>query len=103
MSITNLRMVASAQSGDAPGPESSILKILGARIRQEITDISRRAVGPYALPYIPEAFELEFEDHIGPEDAAPLASNYFNFRKFSIFGGSDEIQKNIYAKAGLGL
>lgn len=104
MRITNLRMVAAAAKGGAPGPESSILKILGARIRQEITDVSRRAVGPYALPYIPEAFEFEFEgEAVGPQEAASLAATYFNFRKFSIFGGSDEIQRNIYAKAGLGL
>lgn len=104
MRITNLRMVAAAAQSGAPGPQSSILKILGAKIRQEITDLARRAVGPYALPYIPEAFELGFNgDAVGPENSAPLAATYFNFRKFSVFGGSDEIQKNIYAKAGLGL
>lgn len=103
MRITNLRMVAAAAETGAPGPESSILKVLGAKIRQEITDVARRAVGPYALPYIPEAFDLDFDDPVGPDDAAPIAASYFNFRKFSIFGGSDEIQKNIYAKMGLGL
>jgi alkylation response protein AidB-like acyl-CoA dehydrogenase len=61
-------------------------------------------VGPYALPYQPEADEDGSNElPIGPDYAGPLAPIYFNYRKVSIYGGSNEIQKNIIAKAILGL
>jgi len=97
-------MIADAATSGAPGHEASILKILGSEIRQEITDLARRAVGPVALPFIPEALEDGYnEEPVGPEEAAGVAPVYFNHRKYSIFGGSNEIQKGIYAKAALGL
>ena len=104
MELFNLRVVAEAGANKAPGPESSLLKIKGTVIRQEITDLLRRAVGPYAMPFVPEAFDEGYnEEPIGPDDAMPLASQYFNNRKLSIFGGSNEIQRNIVAKHMLGL
>jgi alkylation response protein AidB-like acyl-CoA dehydrogenase len=60
-------------------------------------------VGPYAAPYRPERDEGWNEPPIGPEWAGPIAPTYFNWRKISIYGGSNEIQKNIIAKAILGL
>ena len=64
----------------------------------------RQAVGPYASPYIPESFDEGYnEEPIGPEDSMLHARQYFNFRKLSIYGGSNEIQKNIVAKALLGM
>jgi len=99
METFNLRTVSSAAAGAPPGPESSMLKIKGTVIRQEITDLLRRAVGPYALPFVPEAFDEGFnEPSIGPDYAMPLARQYFNMRKLSIYGGSNEIQRNIIAK-----
>ncbi len=104
LATTNLKMIADAAKTGAPGHEASILKIIGSEVRQEITDLARRAVGPAALPFIPEALEEGYnEEPIGPEGAAGVAPGYFNHRKYSIFGGSNEIQKGIYAKAGLGL
>ncbi len=104
MELFNLRMVAAAGPGKVPGAESSLLKIKGTVIRQEITDLLRRAVGPYAMPFVPEAFDDGYnEEPIGPEHAMPLASQYFNNRKLSIYGGSNEIQRNIVAKQLLGL
>lgn len=104
METFNLRMVSTAQQGGIPGVESSLLKIKGTEIRQEITDLLRRALGPYAAPFVPEALDEGFnEPPIGPEDANPVASQYFNMRKVSIYGGSNEIQKNIVAKMMLGL
>ena len=104
MELFNLRVVAEAGADKAPGPESSLLKIKGTVIRQEITDLLRRAVGPYAMPFTPEAFDEGYnEEPIGPDDAMPLASQYFNHRKLSIYGGSNEIQRNIVAKHMLGL
>ena len=104
LQTTQLRVVAAVAGGGAPGPESSLLKILGTQIRQEIQSLTRRAVGAYALPWIEEALTLEGADQaIGPPGAASAALQYFNLRKLSIFGGSNEIQKNIIAKAVLGL
>ncbi|WP_250479280.1 MULTISPECIES: acyl-CoA dehydrogenase family protein [unclassified Caballeronia] len=98
MKTTNLRVIAAVAGGGAPGAESSMLKIRGTEIRQEISSLMRRAMGPYAQPLIDEVFEDE-------KDAETLdaASEYFNNRKLSIFGGSNEIQKNIISKMILGL
>jgi alkylation response protein AidB-like acyl-CoA dehydrogenase len=104
MKTTNLRVIAAVAGGGAPGAESSMLKIRGTEIRQELSSLTRRAMGPYARPFVAEAFEEGFEGpRIGPEDAATAASQYFNYRKLSIFGGSNEIQKNIISKMILGL
>ena len=93
------------RTGQPPGADVSMLKIKGTEIRQEINALTRRAMGPYALPFLPEALEGGAEDdaHVGPRDAAYAAAQYFNNRKLSIFGGSNEIQKNIISKMILGL
>ncbi|WGM45930.1 Putative acyl-CoA dehydrogenase FadE17 [Brevundimonas sp. NIBR10] len=104
MKTTNLRVIAAVAGGGAPGAESSMLKIKGTEIRQEITGLLRRALGPYAQPYQPEALEPGWNgEPVGPPEGAAAASSYFNNRKLSIFGGSNEIQKNIISKAILGL
>ncbi|GAA4352724.1 acyl-CoA dehydrogenase family protein [Variovorax defluvii] len=104
MKTTNLRVIAAVAGGGVPGAESSMLKIRGTEIRQEISSLIRRAMGPYARPYVHEALEEGFSGvPIGPVEAAPAASKYFNNRKLSIFGGSNEIQKNIISKMILGL
>jgi alkylation response protein AidB-like acyl-CoA dehydrogenase len=102
LEITNLRVIASVHAGGAPGVESSLLKICGSEIRQSITDLLRRAVGPYALPFMPETLNDDRAVRCPvPPHATPLAPEYFNHRKLSIFAGSNEIQKNIIAKAML--
>ncbi len=104
LEMTNLRILAQTQAGGAPGPESSMLKIKGTEVRQQINALTRRALGPYALPFVSEALEEGYnEAPIGPDYANPLAKEYFNNRKITIYGGSNEIQKNILAKALLGL
>jgi alkylation response protein AidB-like acyl-CoA dehydrogenase len=103
MEIFNLRVVAAAGAGKLPGVESSLLKIKGTQVRQEATDLLRRAVGPYALPDLPAAFDEGWNGEApGPDYALPLARSYFNMRKASIYGGSNEIQRNIAAKHLLG-
>ena len=104
MKTTNLRVIAAVAGGGVPGAESSMLKIRGTEIRQEILSLIRRAMGPYALPFI-EATQYEgyADEPVGPKEAATAAANYFNYRKLSIFGGSNEIQKNIISKMILGL
>jgi alkylation response protein AidB-like acyl-CoA dehydrogenase len=104
MRTTNLRVVAAVAGGGAPGAESSMLKIRGTQIRQEISALNRRAMGPYARPFVPEALHDGYGGRpIGPEGAESAAAQYFNQRKLSIFGGSNEIQKNIISKMILGL
>jgi alkylation response protein AidB-like acyl-CoA dehydrogenase len=93
-----------ASRGKAPGPEASILKIKGTEIQQALTELMMEALGPYALPFRPEAMALDTEDEpVGPDYAAPLAARYFNYRKVTIYGGSNEIQRNIIAQMVLGL
>ncbi len=104
MKTTSLRVLAAAAHGGAPGAESSMLKIRGTEIRQEISSLARRALGVYAQPFVAEALDDGFAgEPIGPEYAAPFASQYFNQRKLSIFGGSNEIQREIITKTILEL
>ncbi|MBO9413570.1 MULTISPECIES: acyl-CoA dehydrogenase family protein [unclassified Ruegeria] len=104
MAMTNLRMVSAAASGKAPGAESSMLKIKGTVIRQELTSLLRRAIGPDAQP-----FQSDFlngghnAEELGPEHAAGAGPNYLNMRKLSIFGGSNEVQRTIITKSILEL
>ncbi|TNE40178.1 MAG: pimeloyl-CoA dehydrogenase large subunit [Sphingomonadales bacterium] len=104
MKTTNLRVLAAAGKGAAPVAESSMLKIRGTEIRQEITSLMRRALGPYAQPFVSEALDEGYEgEAVGPEYAAPVSADYFNNRKLSIFGGSNEVQREIITKAILEL
>jgi len=100
LEITNLRVISSERDQRAPGPEASILKIKGTEIHQAISELKMQGVGHYALPF-PEEGMLESEspgDPTGHECSATQASYYFNMRKLSIYGGSNEIQKNIIAR-----
>ncbi len=104
LEYTELRTLAAVASGKAPGPESSILKIKGTEIQQAIDMLYVQAAGYYALPYVPDQYEPDFADNPVGEGAETKTSlRYFNFRKASIYGGSNEIQKNIVAKHVLGL
>ncbi len=104
MKTTNLRVIAAVAGGGVPGAESSMLKIRGTQIRQEISSLMRRAMGPYAQPFVAEALEEGFDGTpVGPAEAASAAVQYFNNRKLSIFGGSNEIQRIIISKMILGL
>ncbi len=104
LEITNLRMIAAMRGGKGPGPESSMLKIKGSDIQQRLTELAMEAVGPYAMPFQREALAEGWnEEPIGPAYAAVTAPHYFNYRKVSIYGGSNEIQRNVIAKMMLGL
>ena len=108
LEMTQLRVVATERSRDGnnkPDPASSILKIKGSEIQQIITELLLEVVGPYALPdqVAHDESDRWNEPPVGPEWAGPLAPQYFNNRKTTIYGGSNEIQKNIIAKAILGL
>ena len=105
LEMTQLRVVAAERRGNRPNPASSILKIKGSEIQQAISELLLEATGPYAVageaPH--EEDERWNEPPVGHDWATGLAPEYFNMRKVSIYGGSNEIQKNIIAKAILGL
>jgi pimeloyl-CoA dehydrogenase large subunit len=107
LEMTQLRVVARARNGNdgKPDPASSILKIKGSELQQAISELLLELVGPYALPdqMPPVGADRWNEPPVGPDWAGTLAPHYFNWRKVSIYGGSNEIQKNIIAKAILGL
>jgi len=100
LEFTELRTLADEISGKGPGPESSILKIKGTEIQQRLHELALDAVGHYGAPYLPDQ---SHNGGIAPHHAVGLAWDYFNGRKLSIFGGSNEIQRNIIAKVVLGL
>ncbi len=103
MATTNLRVVAGADAGQAPGAESSMLKVKGSILRQQINDLARRAIGPWAMPFVAEGQEESNLYHPGPDYSAKAANTYLNNRKISIYGGSNEVQRGIITKAILGL
>ncbi len=104
LEYTELRVLASESAGKGPGPESSLLKIKGTEIQQRITELALEAAGHYGAPYF-RGFPADGDNMhpIGPDAAHRTAPNYFNTRKTSIYGGSNEIQRNIIAKMVLGL
>jgi len=104
METTNLRVLSESEKGGDPGAESSMLKILGSEICQELDHLQRRAAGRFGRISRPEALEEGFNgEDIGPFFAHTASSTYFNNRKVSIYGGSNEIQKNIITKMIIGL
>jgi alkylation response protein AidB-like acyl-CoA dehydrogenase len=104
LEMSELRALSAMATGGAPGPEVSTLKIRGSEIQQRIAELAMEAVGEYAQPYQPGMlFENTNETPVGPDYAPPAAPRYFNMRKTSIYGGSNEIQKNIVSKMVLGL
>ena len=100
LEYTELRTLAKDSAGKGPGPESSLLKIKGTDIQQAVTELAMEAVGYYANPHLGTTLSNEY---VGPDYATNLSGTYFNFRKASIYGGSNEIQRNIIAKMVLGL
>ena len=103
LEILGLRMLSDIETKGHPGPESSILKIRGTEIQQRLTELFVEASGEYALIYPGPHGHLGNTKPSGPDHAAKSLSKYLNYRKASIYGGSNEIQKNIISKMILGL
>ena len=81
-----------------------MLKIKGSELRQEINALTRSAVGPYAMPFAADELERgSNEMPVGPDYAGSVTGTYFNNRKLSIYGGSNEIQRSIISKSLLEL
>ena len=107
LNATELRVFAGRANGEAMGAVSSMLKLEGSQMQQAITELALEAVGVYATPFIADTWaDLRGgvnEPRPGPDYAAPAAPYYLNYRKTSIYAGSNEIQHNIMAKMVLGL
>jgi alkylation response protein AidB-like acyl-CoA dehydrogenase len=102
LEMTVLRVLAEAHK--APGPEASVLKVRGTDIQQRLTELMVEAAGPMALPFDEPYLSGAREHSLVDDDfAAPLLPHYFNYRKTSIYGGSNEIQRNIISQMILGL
>jgi len=97
LEITNLRFLDEMRRTGDIGPEVSMLKIKGTEIQQALTELSMQVMGPMAQAFRPIAYD-GFDDF-----GASMAARYFNFRKTSIYAGSNEIQRNIFSKMALGL
>jgi pimeloyl-CoA dehydrogenase large subunit len=105
LEMTQLRVVADerGRTRGTPNPASSILKLKGSELQQATTELLLDVVGPHAMPMAEQdEGEGRNEPGFGPDYAAVAAPTYFNWRKISIYGGSNEIQRNIVAKAILG-
>ena len=107
LNATELRMFAARTAGEAMGAASSMLKLEGSQAQQTVTELALEAAGIYGQPFVQDTWaEIRGETNVpraGPDYAATLAPHYFNYRKTSIYAGSNEIQHNIMAKMVLGL
>ena len=104
LEITNLRVIAAESEKKGPGPEASMLKVKGTEIQQMLTELMMQALGSHSLLWQPEALDAGYQGEVsGPDFGPPLTGEYFNFRKASIYAGSNEIQRNIISKMMLGL
>ncbi|WP_374615111.1 acyl-CoA dehydrogenase family protein [Sphingorhabdus sp.] len=97
-------VLAAIGEGRDPGPASSMLKVQGTECQQKIQELAVDVAGIYAAPYQYEARQAGSNTgYVGPESALTATARYFNGRAASIYGGSNEIQRNIMAKLVLGL
>ena len=101
--MNELMFYSSLKTGEAPGLMASVVKMRGTEVGQKVTELAVEAVGWYGVPFT----ELRnWDTNIEPvgggyvDDTAP---RYFNTRKSTIYGGSSEVQRNIMAKAMLGV
>jgi len=99
-----LRVLSNEKSGKNSLDIAGLLKIKGSEIQRRFSELMMLAAGPFALPFIMEAMDAGWQGHFpgGEVGNAPLASTYFNLRKTTIYGGSNEVQRNIVAQTVLG-
>ena len=101
--MNELMFYSSLKTGDAPGNMASIVKMRGTEVGQKVTELAVEAVGWYGAPFT----ELRNYDSnvvpVGGDYVDDVSPRYFNTRKTTIYGGSSEVQRNVLAKAMLGL
>jgi alkylation response protein AidB-like acyl-CoA dehydrogenase len=104
---TERRIFSALSAGQALGPESSMLKCVGSETQQEISALALEATGGYCAPFVRDTFAIAREGNNAelptPDYALPVAPSYLNYRKASIYAGSNEIQRNIMSKMILAL
>jgi len=105
LEFTELRILAELAKGRAPGPQTSLVKLLSSNIGQQVDTLRLELLGPDALqlPLERPLYGNEAPEPVGSELAQTAMGRYLNNRAATIFGGSDEVQKNIIAKTVLGL
>lgn len=105
LEVTELRILADLAKGRKPGPQTSLVKMLGANIGQQVDMLSLELLGPDSLQLPAERplYGNQAPEPIGSETAQTAMGRYLNSRAATIFGGTDEVQKNIIAKTVLGL
>jgi alkylation response protein AidB-like acyl-CoA dehydrogenase len=98
-----LRVLSAEKSGKNSLDIAGLLKIRGSEIQQRYTELMMLAGGPYTRAFVHEAMEAGWQgDYVGAMHLAPLAGTYFNMRKTTIYGGSNEVQRNIVSSFVLG-
>jgi alkylation response protein AidB-like acyl-CoA dehydrogenase len=105
LEVTELRILAELAKGRAPGPQTSLTKLIGTNIIQKIDTLRIELMGYDALqlPLERPLYGNEAPEPVGSVAAQVAMGRYLNNRAATIFGGSDEVQKNIIAKSVLGL
>ncbi|MGC6512004.1 MAG: acyl-CoA dehydrogenase family protein [Parvibaculales bacterium] len=103
LEFTELRALAGEQDGTATGLEASFLKVKGTEIQMRVSELIMEAMGNYAMAAAPFLDVPDNYTQVGPDYGLGVAQNYFGMRKTAIYGGSNEIQKNIIAKFALGM
>jgi hypothetical protein len=98
-----LRVLSDERGNKRELDVAGLLKIRGSEIQQRYTELMMLAAGPYSVPFVHEAMEAGWQgDHVGAAHNAPLAGTYFNYRKTTIYGGTNEVQRNIVSQQVLG-
>ncbi len=103
LEFTELRALSAELEGTATGLEASFMKIRGTEIQMRVAELTMEAMGNYAMTAAPFIEVPDNYSHVGPDYGIGAAQNYFGMRKTAIYGGSNEIQKNIIAKFALGV
>ena len=113
LEAVELQILSNLSQGDAPGAKSSMMKTVGTELSQRLTELGLEAAGVYGAAYQPHATQPggptpnyrppADQGHVGPDDSLTVAAKYLNDRAGSIYAGTNEIQRNIIAKAVLGL
>jgi len=105
LEITELRILAELKAGRRPGPQTSLVKLVSSSLRQKIDEMAVDIFGPYGLQLPPERplYGNSAPEPVGSRDAQLAMPTYLNSRAWTIFGGTNEVQKTIIAKTVLGL